>query len=177
MTLENYRKEFEAATNRSISMPLAGAIIWLCVGIVSLNLEFKISVYILLFSTGAIFPLAIVIARLRKEALISSVNPLSNLMGLSVLMVNLLWGIHFPLVFRAPEFVPLSLAIGLGIHWIIYSWVINHNLGIIHAVLRTFLVVIAWFAFPEVRIFAVSIAVVLTYSFSLFQMFTRKINV
>jgi len=174
MTLEIYRKEFEAATNRSISMPLAGAIVWLCVGIISLYIEFQNSVYVLLFSTGAIFPLAMAIAKVRNESLISSVNPLSKLMGLSVLMVNLLWGIHFPLVFFAPEFVPLSLGIGLGIHWIIYSWVINHNLGIIHALLRTLLVVAAWLMFSEIRIFAVSIAVVLAYSLSLFQMLTRK---
>lgn len=97
-------------------------------------------------------------------------------MGLSVLMVNLLWAVHFPLAFHAPEFVPLSVGISFGLHWIIYSWIINHPLGIIHAILRTLLVLIAWYAFPQYSTFAVSIAVVLAYSFSLFQMLTRKIE-
>ena len=157
-------------------MPLAGTMVWLIVGLVSLKLEYKLSVYILLFATGAMLPIALVIARFRKEALLASVNPLSKLMGLCVLMVNLLWGVHFPLVFLAPEFVPLSLGVGLGLHWVVYSWVIGHPLGIIHAVLRTFLVVGAWFFFPESRIFAVSLAVVFAYSISLIQMLTRKIE-
>lgn len=176
MTLEEYRKKFEHATNRSIAMPLAGTIVWLFVGLVSLTIEFNNSVYFLLFATGAILPIALVIARFRNEALLASVNPLSKLMGLSVLMVNLLWGVHFPIVFLAPEFVPLSLGVGLGLHWVVYSWVIGHPLGIIHAVLRTFLVVGAWLCFPESRIFAVSLAVVISYLISLVQMFTRKIE-
>jgi hypothetical protein len=175
LTLDNYRKDFELATNRSISMPLAGALVWLFVGLVSVKFDFKLSIYLLLFATGAILPIALIIARCRKEALLASTNPLSKLMGLCVLMVNLLWGVHFPLVFLAPEFVPLSLGIGLGLHWVVYSWVIGHPLGIIHAILRTFLVVAAWYFFPESRIFAVSLAVVLAYFISLIQMLTRKI--
>lgn len=176
MTLGDYRADFESSANRSIAMPLAGAIVWLCVGLVSLGFDFHISIYILLFSTGTIFPLALVIARLRKEVLISSPNPFAKLMGLSVLMVNLLWGIHFPLAISAPEFVPLSLGVGLGLHWVVYSWIINHPLGIVHAVLRTFLVLGAWYLFPEVRIFAVSVAIVLVYLLSLWQMLTREIK-
>ena len=177
LTLERYRKDFEVATNRSISMPLSGAFIWLLVGLISLKVDFNTSIYLLLFSTGAIFPVALLIAKFRKEVLISSTNPLSTLMGLCVLMVNLLWAVHLPLVFTAPEFVPLSLAVALGLHWVIYSWIINHPLGIIHAVLRTLLAVGAWYLFPEMRIFAVSAAVVIAYLISILQMLTRKIPV
>ena len=176
MTLENYRRDFEAATNRSVSMPLAGIIVWLCVGLVSLQFPFSTSIFILLFATGAIFPVALLIAKIRGEALTSSVNPLSKLMGFCVLMVNLLWAIHLPLVFRAPEFVPLSLGVGLGLHWIVYSWIINHPLGIVHALLRTLLVLLAWYVFPEHSIFAISIAVVVAYLLSHYQMFTRTLD-
>ena len=116
----------------------------------------------------------------------TSINSFSKLMGLCVLMcayvyswvlmVNLLWGIHVPLVLHAPEFVTLSLGIGLGLHWIVVSWIINHPFGMIHSVLRILLIVFAWYTFPETRFFAVSIAIVLAYSLSLFQMFTRKIE-
>jgi hypothetical protein len=157
-------------------MPLAGVLVWLIVGLISLKLDFNLSLYILLFSTGIIFPLALLISKFRNEALTASANPLSKLMGLSIVMVNLLWGIHLPLVFSAPEFVPLSLGVGLGLHWVIYSWVVQHPLGIIHSVLRTILVVSAWYYFPEYRIFAVSVAVVIAYSISLIQMLTRKVN-
>jgi len=175
LTLDQYRCEFEISSNRSISMPLAGALVWAFVGLVSLRLSFHSAVYVLLFSTGAILPIAMLIARLRKESLLSSANPLATLMGLCVLMVNLLWGVHIPLVVYAPEFAPLSIGIGLGLHWVVYSWIIRHPLGIIHAVSRTIMVVGAWYFFPEIRVTAVSVAIILAYSISLVQMLTRTV--
>jgi hypothetical protein len=175
LDIEKLRAEFEQETNRSIAMPTAGAIVWAFAGLVSLKYQFGISVYILLFSTGAILPLALIVARARHEVLLSSKNTFAKLMGLCVLMVNLLWGVTIPLAIHAPEFVPLSLGIGAGIHWIVYSWIIQHSLGVIHAVLRTILVVTAWYVFPESRIFAISAAIVFVYCVSIFQMCTRKI--
>lgn len=176
MTLEDCREEFEKEANRSLSMPVAGMIVWAAIGLASLQFPENISVYVLLFGTGAIFPIALIMASMRKEVLLSSKNPFAKLMGMSVLMVNLLWGVHIPLVLNAPEFVPLSLGIGLGLHWIVYSWIIQHPLGVIHAVLRTVLVVAAWYIFPESRIFAVSFAIVLAYSLTLYQMYSRKLE-
>lgn len=176
MTLEDYRKEFEKDANRSLSMPVAGAIVWAAIGLASLRFPESISVYILLFATGAIFPIALIIASIRKEVLLSSKNPFAKLMGMCVLMVNLLWGVHIPLVLNAAEFVPLSLGIGLGLHWIVYSWIIQHPLGVIHAVLRTVLVVAAWYIFPEARIFAVSFAIVIVYCLTVYQMCARKLE-
>jgi len=173
--LDKLRHEFELQTNRSLSMPIAGAIIWAFVGLMSLKFDDSIAVFILVFATGAIFPIGLVIAKIRGEMLISSQNPLAKLMGLSVLMVNLLWGVHIPLIIMAPEFVPLSLGIGLGLHWIVYSWVIQHPLGITHAIVRTILIVIAWHLFPKMHISAVSAVIVFTYSVTIYQMVHRKI--
>lgn len=175
MTLDEYRKDFEKSTNKSVSMPIAGAIVWTIVVILSTQFEESISIYILLFASGLIFPIALLISKIRNENLTSSSNPLAKLMGYCVLMVNLLWGVHIPLVLNAPEFVPLSLGIGLGIHWIVYSWVIQHPLGIIHSVLRTVLVILSWYMFPESRVFGVGIAIVIVYLISIFQMLSRKI--
>lgn len=116
MTLDEYRIEFEQSSNRSISMPVAGTIIWGLVGLLSTQFSANISIYILLFATGGIFPIALVIAKFRKENLVSSSNPLAKLMGLCIVMVNLLWAVHIPLLLNAPEFVPLSLGVGLGLH-------------------------------------------------------------
>lgn len=64
-------------------------------------------------------------------------------MGLSVLMVNLLWALHIPLFLFVPEFLPLSVCIGLGLYWIVCSWIIQHPLGLIHVLLRTAVVLLA----------------------------------
>jgi len=156
-------------------MPIAGTIIWAIVALLSTQFDDKIAVYILLFATGGIFPIALLIAKFRNENLVSSNNPLAKLMGMCIIMVNLLWAVHIPLLLNAPEFVPLSLGIGLGLHWVVYSWIINHPVGLIHAVLRSILIVAAWYLFPNNEIIAISSVIVLTYLISIYQMLTRDI--
>lgn len=175
-TIDELRLEFEMLTKRSLSLPVAGMIVWLAVGIAGLIFAPAKAAMILLFGTGAIFPLAILIAKTRGENLFAAGNPLARLMGLCVLMVNLLWAVHLALFTKAPEFLPLTVGIGLGLHWIVYSWIVGHSAGIIHAVLRTLLVTAAWFAFPANRISAVAFAVVAAYSISILQMATRSIS-
>jgi hypothetical protein len=174
MTLEEYRSDFNAAAKGSASMPIAGACVWLAIAIISTQFDERTGVLILLFGSGAIFPLALAIARVRGEALISSDNPLAKLMGLCVLMVNLLWAVHIPLFLYAPTFVPLSLGVGLGLHWVVWSWIVQHPLGIVHAVLRTILVAVAWFTFPENRLLAIGLVIVFVYGISIWQMLTRS---
>ncbi|WP_259366523.1 MULTISPECIES: DUF7010 family protein [unclassified Colwellia] len=176
LTLDDYRNEFEKSSNRSVSMPIAGTIVWGLVALLSTQFNENISVYILLFATGGIFPIALIIAKIRKENLVSSSNPLAKLMGLCILMVNLLWAVHIPLLLNAPEFVPLSLGIGLGLHWVVYSWIINHPVGIIHAVLRSILIVVAWYSFPNDGLLAISCVIVFTYLISIYQMLTRSVH-
>lgn len=175
MTLEEMRKDFETSANRSISMPIAGAIVWLLVGVASTRFDERTGLLILLFGSGAIFPIALLIAKFRGENLVASGNPLARLIGHGILMVNLLWALHIPLFLYAPAFVPLSVGIGLGLHWIVYSWIIQHPLGVIHAVLRTVLVLICWYSFPEQRLPAVSLAIVLVYAVSVWQMLIRPL--
>lgn len=156
-------------------MPMAGAVVWLVIGICGRLFPESRADVVMLFGTGLIFPLALLIGRLRHETLTDRVNPLSRLMGMSVLMVNLLWAVHLPLLMQAPKFFPLSLGIGLGIHWIVYSWIIQHPVGLIHAAARTALVVATWFALPSSRMFAIPVVIVIVYLFSLVVMARRSI--
>ena len=59
LTLDDYRNEFEQSSNRSVSMPIAGTIVWGVVALLSTQFNENISVYILLFATGGIFPIEI----------------------------------------------------------------------------------------------------------------------
>lgn len=175
-TLADLRTDFEAHSNRSLSMPIAAAIVWTVVGLVGLYLPFQNAVFVLAFGTGAIFPLAMLIAKLRNEILLSSTNPLAKLMGACVIMVNLLWGLHIPLLLYAPQFVPLSLGIGLGLHWVVYSWIIRHPIGYIHAIVRTLSLALVWFMFPTHLIPACALAVVAAYCLSIFFMASRSVT-
>jgi len=174
-TLQELTIDFEQESNRSISMPLAGLIIWATLAVLSFYLTSEAAVYVLLFATGAIFPIALIIAKIRRENLVSSKNPLAKLMGFGVLMVNLLWALHIPLLLHVPEYVILSLGIGLGLHWILYSWIVGHWLGVFHAVFRSLGIVFVWFVFPESRLLAVATVIVFTYIVSIYQMLSRTI--
>ncbi|MDB9952044.1 hypothetical protein OAD57_01555 [Porticoccaceae bacterium] len=176
MALEELRADFECSAKRSLSMPIAGAIYWLVVAVVSTQVPERVGLLVLLFGSGLIFPIALLISKVTKEEVFSSKNPLAKLMGVSVLMVNLLWAIHIPLFLYAPEFLTLSVGIGLGLHWVVYSWVIQHPLGLVHAVLRTALILVVWFSFPESRLLAVGVSIVLVYCFSIWQMINRPLS-
>lgn len=174
-TLEVLRKEFETDANRSISLPLAGAVVWSIIFLAGWMASERAAIMIALFGSGLMFPIGLAIARTRNENITARENPLSRLMGMSVLMVNLLWALHIPLVMYATELFILSLAIGLGLHWIIYSWIVAHPIGLIHALFRTSLALIAWLVFPDHRISAVSFVVVLAYALSIVVMLRRPI--
>ncbi len=174
--MDDYRADFELSVNRSMSMPFAGLMVWSSVAVLSTQLDSDIAILVLLFMTGAIFPLALLIAKVREENLISSKNPLAKLMGMCVLMVNLLWVVHIPLYLYQPEFVPLSLGVSLGLHWVVYSWIVQHPVGLVHAGLRALACFIAWFLWPEARLFAISTVIVVMYLFSLFQLATRPVS-
>jgi hypothetical protein len=115
-TLVELKSYYEISSNRSMSMPIAGTIVWFLIGVAALFLPFETALLSLVISTGMIFPLALQIAKVRKEKILESTNPLAKLMLYCIVMVNLLWGVHVPLLMMAPQFVPLSLGISLGLH-------------------------------------------------------------
>lgn len=173
-TLTQLRADFDERSRGSLSLPSAGLLVWCIVGVLGMILPPKAAVLALVFATGAIFPLALAIARLRGEQLLENANPLARLMGVCVLMVNLLWAVHIPLLMQAPQFVPLSLGIALGLHWMVYSWIIGHPLGYRHAILRTAGLVAAWFAFPAHPVAASAAVVVVAYAITLVEMRMRR---
>jgi hypothetical protein len=174
-TLEETRADFEFRSKRALSMPMAGAIVWAVIGVLGLVLPQRLAIFALLFGTGAIFPIAMAIASARGEQLITNTNPLAKLMGACVLMVNLLWALHIPLVLRAPVFVPLSVGIGLGLHWVVYSWITQSHVGYVHAISRTIAVLLAWWIFQGNVVTACATAVVAAYVYALYAMATRPI--
>jgi hypothetical protein len=174
-SLDAIRADFELRTNRSMSLPMAGLLVWSVIAVAGRTLPPKQAVFALVCGTGAIFPSALVIARLRAEQLISNQNLLAGLMGACVLMVNLLWALHIPLLIAAPAFVPLSVGVGLGLHWIVYSWIVRHPVGYIHAVLRTLGLLCAWLLVPANSVTACALVICAVYGLSLYLMASREI--
>ena len=173
--LASLRADFESRVNRSLSLPLAGTLVWAAVAALGLMLPEMKAIVSLVFATGAIFPIAMLIARIRGEQILGNANPLAKLMGVCVFMVNLLWALHVPLLLQAPQFVPLSLGLGLGLHWAVYSWIVGHRVGYAHVIVRTLALSAAWWLMPDHHVTACAVAVVLAYAVAIAMMATRPI--
>lgn len=176
-SLAQLRADYDAQAGKSLALPAAGAIVWTIVGIAALFLSPRIATFALIIGTGVIFPIGILLARLLKEKLFTNTSPLAKLMAICVLMINLLWAVHITLLFVEPSLIPLTLGISLGLHWIVFSFIIGHPVGVIHAVIRTVLVTAAWWLFPDYSVSAVAAAVVISYLYSLATLSVRRPNV
>lgn len=174
--LAHVRADYDTQAGKSLALPLAGATVWAAAGIVSLFVSPRIATFALILGTGVIFPVGLLFARILGERLLNNTNPLAKLMALCVLMVNLLWAVHLTLLYTAPTLIPLTLGIGLGLHWIVFSWIIQHPVGIIHAIARTLLATVAWWAFPAHQVGAVCAVVVLTYLYTVITLGGRRPN-
>lgn len=169
-TLETQRLDFIRRSGGFLAFPLAGIAAWTVFGIASLVVSPTTAIYVLLFATGAIFPLALAIAALTSQEVFQKGNPFAALMGQSVLMVNLLWALHFLLIIRKPDLAPLSLALGLGLHWIVFGWIIQSPLGLVHAILRTVACTGAYLHGGDHRLACIAAAVVASYALTLVQL-------
>jgi hypothetical protein len=162
-TLESLRRDYRRTSGRSIALPIAGTIIWAAIGFIGSLVSPATAALVLLFGSGLIFPIGLIVARILGERILDNRNPLARLMGLAVLMVNLLWPIHIAFFLQDPTALPLSVGIALGIHWIVFGWIIRHPVGLFHALARTILVTVAWFALPGQRFTIVPAVIVIVY--------------
>jgi len=156
-------------------MPVAGAICWACAAILGLFLPADRAAVTLLVCCALITPFSLFIAGLFHEKLVGRANELGRLMGRSMLMTNLFWAVAVPFWFADPSSLPLTAGILMGLQWIVLGWIIQHWIGLVHAVLRTALVVTAWCLFPQHRFLVVPAVIVAMYVFSICVLASRSL--
>lgn len=175
-SLSELRSQF--GRSRMLSMPIAGAIAWSAAGGLGAILPDADSASIALFlCMPAVFPLALLVGRLTRENVFGSEgqNELDSLFGLGVLMSVLVWGIAIPFWMIEPSSLPLSAGILAGLMWVPLSWILQHWVGLFHAISRTVLVTAAWFLFPDHRFVVIPAAIVVVYLISIFALATRRL--
>jgi len=172
--LKDLHSHFLATSTQS--MPVAGMIFWAVVGIAALFLEPVPVAYVVLFGSGMIFPLALLIDRATGSNRIqraSAENPLTRLFLRSIVMVVLLWPLPIIAAQLAgdPTLVVLGGAILMGIIWIPYGWAADDPTGMQHAVGRVVGSYAAFLVAPDpYRASAISAVVLLSYLYSLVRM-------
>lgn len=161
------RKEFFLKANGGISLPAAGVIYWLVIGIAGYFLPKETWTYVAFFASGTIFPLGMLLSKPLKANLMAD-SPLSGVAMPAMLAMFMSWPITIAVVYIDFELVPLTLAIGMALHWPVIGWMYNSKSCFMHAFARVVLVSAVWFVFPDVRFTLLPILVSVIYLVTIF---------
>lgn len=153
------RRRYFAAANGGISLPVAGAVYWAVLGLLAATdavADWGLTAAML---SGLIFPLGLVLQYPLRAKFMGVKSPLSGVAMWAILAINFLWPVHFVVISAVPEAAPLTLAIGMTLHWPIIGWAYASRVCYAHAIARIAVVTAIWYGFPEWRYTGVSFAV------------------
>lgn len=174
-TLEEQRIEF--SNSNFLATPLAGLIVWLMVGIAGLTLSIQATVWVLFIATGSIVYLGLFISKFTGEDFLDKNKPkneFDKLFFYTAAQAILVYSIAIPFFIIDYTSLPLTVGILTGLMWLPFSWIINHWVGIFHALVRTALVLLLWYLLPEYRFVAIPFAIVLIYIITIIILKNRK---
>lgn len=162
--------QFQIETNSGISLPVAGAIYWLVLGVLGYFLspfEWALAAAV---TSGMIFPLGILLQKSFKSPFLKAKSPLSSLALRATVSMNLLWPVHIAVMLNAVELFPLSLGIGMSLHWLIIGWGYDSRACILHVAVRTVVVSALWFLAPALSYTVLPFAVTVVYIITAVQL-------
>ncbi len=174
-TLEQQRIDF---ANRSfLATPLVGLIAWTVTGIAALILPIYYTVWTLFIATGSIAYLGMFISKFTGENFLDKKKPkneFDQLFMFTILQAVLVYSIALPFFILDYSSLPLSVGILTGLMWIPFSWIIKHWVGLAHSIVRTVVVLLLWYLFPEQRFAAIPFAIVGIYIVTITILVNRK---
>jgi hypothetical protein len=163
-SLEEQRHEF--ASRPLIAMPVAGIIAWTVVGIAGYFLPLRPAAVVLFIATGMIAYLGMFISRFTGENFLDRSKPMNRFDALflhTTGMSFLCYAIAIPFFLVDKTSLPLTVGVLTGLMWVPISWIIQHWIGIAHAVVRTAALVAAWYVWPAHRYVAIPAIIVALY--------------
>lgn len=167
-TLDEERAAFRA--RRFLAMPLAGTIAWCLVAVAGLVLTPGLAVWTLFICTGSIVYLGLFLSRFTGEDFLAKDRPknsFDHLFFLGTLQALLVFSIAIPFFLADYTSLPLTVGILTGLMWVPLSWIIQHWIGIFHAVFRTGAVLATWYLLPAHRFVAIPLVIVAIYLFTI----------
>lgn len=160
-----------------IAMPIAGTIAWTIVALGGIFLSTRQAALVLFIATGMIFYLAILVSRFIGENFIDRSKPMNSFdaLFLHILGMSLLcYAIAIPFFLVDSTSLPLTVGVLTGLTWVPISWILQHWIGITHAVVRTVTVVAAWYLWPTHRYVAIPLIIVTLYVFAVAILINRR---
>ena len=174
-TLDEQRIAF--SNRKFLATPFAGSIVWLIIGIAGLILPVKATVWVLFIGTGSIVYLALFLSKFTGENFLDKTKPkneFDKLFMFTIAQSVLVYSIAIPFFIIDYSSLPMTIGILTGIMWLPFSWIIKHWVGIFHSVVRTVVVLLLWYAFPEHRFVTIPFAIVLIYIVTILILKNRK---
>ena len=174
-TLEEQKEEFKRS--KLLATPIAGLISWFVVGLGGLILSATWKVWILFIATGSILYLGMFISKFTGENFLDKTKPkntFDKLFFFTVAQALLVYSIAIPFFLVDYSSLPLTVGILTGLMWLPLTWIIDHWVGIFHAIARTFVVLILWYLLPQHRFVAIPFAIVLIYVITIVILMNRK---
>lgn len=167
--LERARRAFFVRAGGGVGLPAAGLLYWAALAVAGMVLTTKAWGAVACIGSGLIYPLGLLLARPTRSNVAIKDDPLSPLALRGIVAINLLWPLHFAIWFTAPQLLPLSLAIGMALHWPIIGWMYDCRACLAHALMRVPLVSAIWFLLPGYRLTLLPLAVALVYAVTIVQ--------
>lgn len=135
------------------TVPLAGAIYWAVLGILGYRLERDDWILIAFFGSGAIFPLALLFAKILRNDFMKDKTASGDVLLPAFISMLIFWPIAFAAYGSAPALVPLVLAIGMSHHWPVIGWSYGKTgLYSAHAIVRAIGATAIWALYPDERL-------------------------
>jgi hypothetical protein len=171
MTFQEMRLDFIMRRNGSMALPITGVLAYSTAAILSLVFEPRWHNLVLTLCFFSIMPIGALMMKIRGEELGSAEeNPLFGLAAKARWMALSTWALHIMVWIYAPELFPVSLGICFALHWVVFSWMVDHPVGYFHLAMRILFSVTAWHLVPADRMGAVAAAIALAYAISVFQL-------
>ena len=162
--LLNDRQGAYARLRGGFPIPLAGATYWAALAAASQQFSAETWYYAALFGSGAIFPLALLYARLFRNDFMKDKTASGDILVPGFIGMLLFWPMAIAALWRAPDLFPMILAIGMSIHWPVIGWSYGRTLIFsAHSIIRAIVVFLIWWKFPEQQLLLISLAVAVIY--------------
>ncbi len=160
--LAKEKRRIFVAGRGGVSLPAAGALYWTALGIAGFFLSEYSWCLFALFTSGLIFPLGILLSKpLGANLFVES--PLANIWLPAFTPVFLSFGITIPAFYVDTSLVPLTLAVGMSLHWPVFGWLYDRPVFSVHAVARVVAVTLIWLLLPGARFTLLPLTVSLVY--------------
>lgn len=174
-TLEQQKEEFKR--KRLLASPIAGSIAWLAVAVSGLFFPDRVAVWVLFIATGSIVYLAMGISKFTGENYLDKNKPkntFDTLFFFTVTQAILVYSIAIPFFLLDYTSLPLTVGILTGLMWVPLTWIIDHWVGLFHAITRTISILVLWYLFPNDRFVTIPLAILLIYIVSIIILSNRK---